>query len=214
MPAARYRGPPMTLANMRANGVPSVDPFGRQAESGATLDQRTICRDQPRSYIADTGADSAWRRSMLTKARTAVATAIILSAASASAAKDGGPPTIDVQKTCRENVNALRTLFGGDIGQNMTTCLMDEQTARDRLVKDWATYPAIAKTLCVHPNEFLPGYVEWEACLDMTRDVLKLRKESASSRGAGAVKGECPVVKYTDDGSIEYVINCPGVGLK
>ena len=151
---------------------------------------------------------------MSTKVRTAVAAVIILSAA-ASAAKDGGPPTIDIQKTCRENVNALGTILGGEIGQNMSVCLMDEQAARDQLVKNWATYPAIAKALCVQPKEYLPGYVEWQACLDMTRDVLKLRKESASSAsGSGAVTGECPVVKYKDDGSIEYMINCPGLGLK
>jgi hypothetical protein len=170
---------------------------------------------------------------MLTKARMAVAAAIILSAASASAAKDGGPPTIDIQKTCRENVNELRNVFGSEIGQDMSVCLMDEQEARDQLVKDWANYPAIAKERCVQPKEYLPGYVEWQACLELTRDVLKLRKENApsssgsnassssgsrasrrpSSRRAGAVTGECPVVKYTDDGSIDYVINCPGLGL-
>jgi hypothetical protein len=150
---------------------------------------------------------------MSTNVRTAVAAVIILSAASASAAKDGGPPTIDIQKTCRENVNALGTILGGEIKQDMSACLMDEQDARDQLVKNWATYPANAKALCVQPKEYLPGYVEWQACLDMTRDVLKLRKENASS-ASGAVKGECPVVKYTDDGSIEYMINCPGLGLK
>jgi hypothetical protein len=152
---------------------------------------------------------------MSTKVRTAVAAVIILSAASASVAKDGGPPTIDIQRTCRENVNALGTVLGGEIKQDMSACLMDEQDARDQLVKNWATYPAIAKALCVQPKEYLPGYVEWQACLDMTRDVLKLRKESASSAsGSSAVTGECPVVKYTDDGSIEYMINCPGLGLK
>jgi hypothetical protein len=147
---------------------------------------------------------------MLTKA--VAAAAIIFSVASASAAKDGGPPTIDIQKTCRENVNALGTLLGGEIPQNMSVCLMDEQAARDQIVKDWATYPAIAKTRCVQPKEYLPGYVEWQSCLDLTRDVLKLRKESATS-GSTTGSPECPVVKYTDDGSIDYVINCPGLGL-
>jgi hypothetical protein len=164
---------------------------------------------------------------MLSKAITAVAAAaIIFSAASTSVAKDGGPPTIDIQKTCRENVNALGTLLGSEIPQNMSVCLMDEQAARDQIVKDWATYPAIAKERCVQPKEYLPGYVEWQTCLEMTRDVLKLRKESASgasrtsgssrrpsSRRGAAVTGECPVVKYTEDGSIDYVINCPGLGL-
>jgi hypothetical protein len=77
----------------------------------------------------------------------------------------------------------------------------------------------------VQTREYLPGYVEWLSCIQMSSDVLKLRKESASDasessagrrpkgRRAGAVKGDCPVAKYTEDGSIDYVINCPGVGL-
>jgi hypothetical protein len=149
---------------------------------------------------------------MLSKAITAMAAAaIIFSAASTSVAKDGGPPTIDIQKTCRENVNALRTILGGEIGQDMGVCLMDEQEARDQIVKDWATYPAIAKTRCVQPKEYLPGYVEWQSCLELTRDVLKLRKENASPTSGS--REDCPIVKYTDDGSIDYVINCPGLGL-
>jgi hypothetical protein len=91
---------------------------------------------------------------------------------------------------------------------------MDEQDARNQIVKDWANYPAIAKERCVQPKEYLPGYVEWQACLDLTRDVLKLRRENApSTSGSTTGSPECPVVKYTEDGSIDYVINCPGLGL-
>src|SRR5215469_13548236 len=146
---------------------------------------------------------------MLAKATATVVAVFILG--STSLARDGsGPPTIDIQKTCRENVGALNTMLGGEIQQNMSVCLMDEQAARDQLVKDWATYPAIAKERCVQPNEYLPGYIEWHTCLEMTRDVLKLRKENASGtsgsgvsrrtsrRHGGAVKGEGPVVKYTE----------------
>ena len=98
---------------------------------------------------------------------------------------------------------------------------MDEQAARDQIVKDWATYPAIAKSRCVQPNEYLPGYVEWQTCLEMTKDVLQMRKQQQNSttvgqsskrRGAPATK-ECPTVKYTEDGSIDYITNCPGPGM-
>ena len=165
---------------------------------------------------------------MSTTSITAVAAAVIvLAAASTSLARDrgGGPPTVDIQRTCRENTAALRTALGGEIGQDMSVCLMDEQAARDQMIKDWTNYPAIAKSRCVQPNEYLPGYVEWQTCLEMTRDVLKLRKESASGgtsglatgrtsgRRAGTGNGECPVVKYTDDGSIDYITNCPGPGM-
>ena len=170
---------------------------------------------------------------MLAKATATVAAVIVLGSASTALAKDGGgPPTIDIQKTCRENVNALGTSLGAEISQDLMVCLMDEQSARDQLVKDWASFPAIAKQRCVQPKEYLPGYLEWQVCLEMTRDVLKMRKENTSStkesasstsgssarrrasgRRNGAVTGECPVVKYTEDGAIDYIINCPGPGM-
>ena len=170
---------------------------------------------------------------MLAKATATVAAVIVLGSASTALAKDGGgPPTIDIQKTCRENVNALGTSLGAEISQDLMVCLMDEQSARDQLVKDWASFPAIAKQRCVQPKEYLPGYLEWQVCLELTRDVLKMRKENTSStkesasstsgssarrrasgRRNGAVTGECPVVKYTEDGSIDYIINCPGPGM-
>jgi hypothetical protein len=173
---------------------------------------------------------------MLTRYVTAVAAAlIVLGAASTSLAKNrtslaknrggGGPPTVDIQKTCRENTAALGTALGSDIGQDLNVCLMDEQAARDQIVKDWATYPAIAKARCVQPYEYLPGYVEWQTCLEMTRDVVKMRQDrekkgsapttvgQSSKRRVGPATSDCPVVKYTEDGGIEYITNCPGPGM-
>jgi hypothetical protein len=141
--------------------------------------------------------------------------------ASAGLAKDSGPPNLDIQKTCRESSTALLGLTD-DPKQDVVTCINDEQAARDQLAKDWANYPAIAKSACIKPKEYLPGYVEWQSCIEMTRDVLNLRKEQAasaaadshasgqsSSRGTGSKDRECPVVQIADDGSIEWVItNC------
>ena len=73
---------------------------------------------------------------MLTKARMAIVAVIVLGTLSTSLARnDSGPPTIDIQKICRENVNALRTVLGGEIGQDISVCLMDEQDARARPYK-------------------------------------------------------------------------------
>lgn len=165
---------------------------------------------------------------MLIKSISAVAAAVfVLGVTSASEAKDrGGPPTINIQETCRENIAALQTLLGADVLQNQEVCMTDEQSARDQLVKNWASYPALAKSKCIQPQEYLPGYVEWLTCVEMTRDVLQLRKErdksasasnstttGQSKRRGGSANGECPVVKYKEDGDIEYVINCPGVAI-
>jgi hypothetical protein len=136
--------------------------------------------------------------------------------ASAAPAKGSGPPTIDIQKTCRESSSALVGLTDNPKG-DLDSCLSDEQAAREQLTKDWATYPALAKRLCIQPKEYLPGYVEWQSCIEMTRDVIQLRKDQAASAPADSTSGqsgECPIVHTADDGSVEYVINCPGVGLK
>jgi hypothetical protein len=151
---------------------------------------------------------------MLTKSMIALTAAIVLGAASASLAKDAGPPKIDIQKTCRESSDALTRLTGNGSQDNFSACMSDEQTARDQLVKDWATYPALAKAQCVKPKEFLPGYVEWQSCIEMTRDVIKMRQEQAASTlGSSSASRqssgrECPVVQTAEDGSVDWVINC------
>jgi len=140
--------------------------------------------------------------------------------ASAGLAKDSGPPNIDIQMTCRESSSALSALTGNG-NQDFDACINDEQAARDQRTKDWANYSAFAKSACIKPKEYLPGYVEWQSCIEMTRDVIKMRQDQAASAPADSHAGgqssgrrtssksrECPVVKIADDGSIEWVINC------
>jgi hypothetical protein len=128
-------------------------------------------------------------RPWLTKAKTAAAVAIVLSAASISLAKDSGLPTIDIEKLCRVNTDAVREVFtAGDL-QGMDTCVADERVAREQLFKNWATYPASAEAACVQPQEYLPSYVEWQTCIEMTQAVLELRKRqeaAPSTTGSGA----------------------------
>jgi hypothetical protein len=139
--------------------------------------------------------------------------------ASAAPAKGSGPPNIDIQKTCRESSSALLGLTDNP-KQDLDSCISDEQAARDQLTKDWANYSAFAKSACIHPKEYLPGYVEWQACIEMTRDVIKMRQDQAAAAPAdshasgqssdtSSKSRECPVVKTADDGSIDWVItNC------
>jgi hypothetical protein len=158
---------------------------------------------------------------MMTKSKIALTAAVILGAASAALAKDSGPPNIDIQKTCRESSSALSGLTGRTDNQDFDVCMSGEQAALEQLTKNWADYPALAKGRCAQPKEFLPGYVEWQVCIEMTRDVIKLRKEQAvstpassnasrksSSRRTGSETRECPIVKIGEDGSIDWVINC------
>ena len=127
---------------------------------------------------------------MLSETRIALVAAVILGAAGAAVAKDAGPPMIDIEKLCRADIDALRAVFTTSEVQAMDACIADEQAARDQLTKSWASYPALAKAQCVQPREYLPGYVEWQSCIEMTRDVLDLRRHPAPaastvSLGAG-----------------------------
>jgi hypothetical protein len=120
-------------------------------------------------------------RPWLTKAKAAVAGAMVLGAASISLARDSGPPTIDIEKLCRGNLDAMREVFAAGDLQGMDTCVADEQAAREQLFKGWATYPGSAKAACVQPQEYLPGYVEWQTCIEMTQAVLELRKRQEAA---------------------------------
>jgi len=115
----------------------------------------------------------------------------------------------------------LSTTLGSEIRQDTNICMTDERDARDQLVKNWSSYPALAKEQCVKPQEYLPGYVEWLSCIEMTRDAHQARKDQsspttsgmgssrrASTRRAYTPSTQCPIVKYAGDGSIDYVVNC------
>jgi hypothetical protein len=65
----------------------------------------------------------------------------------------------------------------------MDTCVADERAAREQLLKSWATYPAGVKAACVQPQEYLPGYVEWQTCIEMTQSVLELRNRQEAAPG-------------------------------
>ena len=122
-------------------------------------------------------------RPWLTKAKTVVAVAMVLSAASICLARESGPPTIDIEKLCRGDMDAMREVFAAGDLQGMDTCVADERAAREQLFKDWTTYPASVKAACVQPQEYLPGYVEWQTCIEMTQTVLELRKRQETAPG-------------------------------
>jgi hypothetical protein len=63
------------------------------------------------------------RRDHVDQENGAVAAAIVLSAASASLAKDGGLPSIDIEKLCRADIDALRDVFTTNDKQAMDACV-------------------------------------------------------------------------------------------
>jgi len=145
---------------------------------------------------------------MFTTTKIALSVAVILGAASAALAQDRGLPILDIQKVCRQDDRAVRSLFS-DVSQDyFNNCMDDEHKAREQLLKDWATFSTLAKGGCVRPKEYLVGYVEWLTCLEITRDVIKMRKDNGSEASNVDGRRRCPIVQVGEDGAIKSVVAC------
>jgi hypothetical protein len=112
--------------------------------------------------------------------------------ASGAAFAQSGIPTVDIQGTCKAAASAMVQLMGGSTAGNDTEiCLGSEQRARDQLVKDWGTYSAGDRDRCVRTGVYLPSYVEWLTCLEMERDVRKMKIDMPDPRAPVTL----PIVK-------------------
>jgi hypothetical protein len=105
-------------------------------------------------------------------------------------AASGGTPTVDIRKSCHGSESAVIAVLGNTTPITFENCLRQEQAAREQLVKDWASYPDVDRKLCVQPASYMPSYVEWLICLEMGRDVRKIKTEQPSSTlPSGATRG-------------------------
>ena len=82
---------------------------------------------------------------MSISSKIVVGVALLLGAAPAGLAQNGGVPNIDLQKMCRQNDKAVRAVLDVS-GDFLGNCVAREQSARELVVKEWATFPALAKT--------------------------------------------------------------------
>ena len=91
-------------------------------------------------------------------------------------------PRIDVEKTCRASEKTIKQVFGNSsMGNVFESCMTAEKNTLEQLIKDWGTYPADAKVRCVQPSAYMPNYTEWITCLEMERDVRKMRVENPNT---------------------------------
>src|SRR5262245_17417806 len=88
-----------------------------------------------------------------------------------------GVPKINVEATCRASEQELLKLFGDTTIVTFESCMRQETDALERIEKDWANYPASAKTLCVQTKSYMPSYVEWHTCLEMQRVLQELKAQ-------------------------------------
>jgi hypothetical protein len=87
-------------------------------------------------------------------------------------------PDFDVRPTCRES--------------SVPDCLNMEKIARDKLTKDWPTFTAQDKAMCVTEEKMAgpPSYVGWLTCLGINANARSPEaKATDSSAPAAATSG-------------------------
>jgi len=95
-------------------------------------------------------------------------------------------PVFDVKKSCQGP--EISAVFAG---RNSDTCIQSEEATRDQLKKSWGEFSAKDKVECVGMTKIggLPSYTELITCLEMRRDVQKLRATSSDKPEGDAVAG-------------------------
>jgi hypothetical protein len=87
--------------------------------------------------------------------------------------------SIDIRTTCRISADV-----GGAAPGRRTddACMKSERDARDEVVKHWTEFSSAERASCINYNVYLPSYVEWLTCLEMQRDVRKLKTQATPSK--------------------------------
>jgi len=95
-------------------------------------------------------------------------------------------PVFDIKKSCQgRNIEAV---FGR---RNSNACIQSEEAARDQLKKSWGEFPAKDKVGCVATAKIggSPSYIEVITCLEINRDLDKMRATSSDKpEGGGATR--------------------------
>jgi hypothetical protein len=87
-----------------------------------------------------------------------------------------GLPSIDLQRLCHDSERAMGGR-GEDSIKTFDSCMSDEQEARELLLKNWVTYPSSDRAHCMRATDYLPSYVEWITCAEMSKDLRRIRNE-------------------------------------
>lgn len=113
---------------------------------------------------------------MSIRSTISLAAALTLGAATACPAEKAKLPKIDFHRICREIDAATRSSYRNSPARDtINSCIAAETDARDQIVKEWSNFPALARSRCIQPNAYMPTYVRWLTCLELT--ALKMRKD-------------------------------------
>lgn len=106
-------------------------------------------------------------------------------------------PNYNIERACRSSSELAQDKFG------FNSCVQDEKAAKEKLTKEWATYPASAKDECI-PDAVLSGglgqsYVELMTCFEM-QDWKKHLNDIGGGVGGGTVGGSPPTSEQIGGG--------------
>ncbi|MEI8155125.1 MAG: hypothetical protein WCG92_26630 [Hyphomicrobiales bacterium] len=86
-----------------------------------------------------------------------------------------GVPKLDVTPSCR---GAAKSGYISSAEDRLKSCIESELRTRDQLDKQWAEFPVADRTDCFAAIKgFQPTYSELATCLEMKRDLRKLRSD-------------------------------------
>ena len=82
-------------------------------------------------------------------------------------------PAFDVAVSCRAAASAEIAE-----SQGYQSCINDERSAHEELVRDWGTFAAADRGRCTAESsgDGLPSYVELLVCLQISRDAARMRR--------------------------------------
>jgi hypothetical protein len=96
-------------------------------------------------------------------------------------------PTLDIPAGCRPET-AMQ-----DQTTDYQDCMKDEQATQERLAKEWASYPAAAKSECTrNPSTLINSYVELLVCIEMQTWKSDPAAMSAQGVVVGGARGGSP----------------------
>jgi hypothetical protein len=114
---------------------------------------------------------------MSIKSIIGLAAALTLGAITACPAEKPRVPKIDFHKICRDIDTATRGFYSKGSQGTVSSCIASEREAHDQIVKEWHRFPASARSLCIKPDQYMPTYLHWLTCLEMTKEVMKTWKD-------------------------------------
>jgi len=123
--------------------------------------------------------------------------------ASSVSAREVGIPKINLQQRCEDSRRAMYSL-AADL-DSFDSCMKAEQDSLAKLSQVWNDIPQSVRLQCIDPGGFSPSYIEWQTCVEVARDVRKLRTETPTTIPTSR---DCPIIQMRPDGSIVSVLAC------